>query len=88
MVDTDDRFVLAQPDLELRGPGDFLGTRQSVLPELSWLTDGFDTRVLDEARRAAEQTLAEDSDLSLPHHKALRAELNDFWERAGVGLAP
>lgn len=88
MVESDDGFVLAQRDLELRGPGDFLGTRQSGLPELSWLTEGFDTRVLDEARRAAELTLAEDPDLSLPEHKMLKAELNHFWERSGVGLAP
>lgn len=88
MIETDDGFVLAQRDLELRGPGDFLGTRQSGLPELSWLTEGFDTRVLDEARRAAEATLTEDPDLSLPKHQALKAELNHFWERSGVGFAP
>jgi len=88
MVETDDGFVLAQRDLEQRGPGDFLGTRQSGLPELSWLTEGFDSRTLDQARRAAEETLAEDPDLALPEHKGLKAELDEFWERSGVGLAP
>ena len=54
MVATDDGFVLAQRDLELRGPGDFIGTRQSGLPELAWLDQGFDTRLLDIAREVAE----------------------------------
>ena len=68
MVATDDGFALAEKDLELRGPGDFIGTRQSGLPEMSWLDGSFDPRVLDRARRAAEAILNHDPELALPEH--------------------
>ena len=38
MEQSTDGFVIAEKDLELRGPGEFLGTRQSGLPELAWPT--------------------------------------------------
>ena len=82
MVDTTDGFVLAQKDLELRGPGDVIGTRQSGLPELAWLDGGFDTRLLDEARQAAEDLLALDPDLAEVDHLPLKARLQAFWLRA------
>jgi ATP-dependent DNA helicase RecG len=82
MEATDDGFALAEKDLELRGPGDFIGTRQSGLPELSWLAATFDTRLFDRARQAAEETLARDPDLALPEHRALAARLTAFWAQA------
>ncbi len=82
MEATDDGFALAEKDLELRGPGDFIGTRQSGLPELSWLSAAFDSRLFDRARQAAEETLARDPDLTLPEHRALAARLAAFWEHA------
>ena len=88
LVESDDGFVLAEKDLELRGPGDFLGTRQSGLPELSWLAESFDTRLLDRARGAAEALLADDPHLDSPEHRALREQLQFFWDRAGVGVTP
>lgn len=81
MEATDDGFVLAEKDLELRGPGDFIGTRQSGLPELSWIA-AFDSRLFDRARQAAEETLARDPELTQPEHHALAARLAAFWERA------
>ncbi|MDP9366231.1 MAG: DNA helicase RecG, partial [Chloroflexota bacterium] len=82
MVETDDGFVLAEKDLELRGPGDFIGTRQSGLPELSWIDGAFDTRLLDRARQAAECLLDADPALARPEHDALRSRLESFWTRA------
>ncbi|MFN8662542.1 MAG: helicase-related protein [Thermomicrobiales bacterium] len=41
MVESDDGFLLAERDLELRGPGDFIGTRQSGLPEMTPWTVGW-----------------------------------------------
>jgi ATP-dependent DNA helicase RecG len=82
MVESDDGFQLAERDLELRGPGDFIGTRQSGLPEMTWLEGGFDTRLLERARHAAESILAQDPELAAPHHAGLRARFTTFWERA------
>jgi ATP-dependent DNA helicase RecG len=82
MVETDDGFVLAEKDLELRGPGDFIGTRQSGLPEMSWLDGAFDTRLLDRARQAAETLLATDPALERVEHAALHERLRLFWEKA------
>lgn len=82
MVETNDGFVLAERDLELRGPGDFLGTRQSGLPEMSWIDGSFDTRLLDQARLAAEAVLEQDPELSRPEHRELKARLERLWATA------
>ncbi|MFM9107992.1 MAG: ATP-dependent DNA helicase RecG [Chloroflexota bacterium] len=76
MCSTDDGFALAEKDLELRGPGDFLGTRQSGLPEMSW---SFDQALAEPARVAAREVLDRDPDLSRPEHAALAAALEAFW---------
>ena len=82
MVETIDGFLLAEQDLKLRGPGDFLGTRQSGLPDMPWLSEGFDTRLLEQARNAAAQVLESDSSLSRPEHLALAAVASQFWSSA------
>jgi ATP-dependent DNA helicase RecG len=82
MVASADGFLLAEKDLELRGPGDFIGTRQSGLPEMRWLEGVFDTRLLDRARRAAEALLAADPQLTRPEHRQLGERFARFWEQA------
>ena len=82
MVATNDGFVLAERDLELRGPGDFIGTRQSGLPELGWLEPGFDTRLLDAARRAAERIVEIDPEVDIRRFPNLKARLQHFWATA------
>jgi ATP-dependent DNA helicase RecG len=89
MVATDDGFVLAEKDLELRGPGDFIGTRQSGLPELGWLDQGFDTRLLDDARHTAETILARDPHLTTAEFTKLKVRYEHVWSnvQAGQGLS-
>ena len=86
MVDSNDGFVLAQKDLELRGPGDFIGTRQSGLPEMASTIRWFDTRTLDNARREAESILAEDPLMSSPTWRPLRDRAIRFWETMAPDL--
>ena len=78
LVDSQDGFYLAQVDLELRGPGDFLGTRQSGLPELH-LAHFADVRDLELARRVAEGILEVDPELSSPRFGRLAARVDQFW---------
>lgn len=53
MVETNDGFVIAEKDLQLRGPGEFLGTRQSGLPDLIISDIVRDAKILEIARNEA-----------------------------------
>ncbi|MFQ5408758.1 MAG: ATP-dependent DNA helicase RecG [Anaerolineales bacterium] len=79
MAATTDGFVLAEKDLELRGPGEFLGTRQAGFSELRMarLTD---LPLIDLARREAARIFETDPDLAEPDHALLAARVADFWQ--------
>ncbi|HUI26872.1 MAG TPA: ATP-dependent DNA helicase RecG [Candidatus Kryptonia bacterium] len=79
MERTTDGFKIAEIDLEIRGPGDFLGTRQSGLPDFRVANLIRDSRLLDEARRAADAWLQRDPTLSTPESAPLRAVLRHRW---------
>jgi ATP-dependent DNA helicase RecG len=79
---SNDGFMLAEKDLELRGPGEFFGRRQSGLPELR-LASLLDVRLLEIARTAAKQLFAEDPMLEQPEHRLLQERVSSFWEDAG-----
>jgi ATP-dependent DNA helicase RecG len=78
MERTNDGFELAEFDLNQRGPGEFLGTRQSGYSELkaARLTD---IRLIDKARRVAQEIFARDPELKLEEHKLLADTLQKFW---------
>jgi len=80
--ETNDGFKLAEKDLEMRGPGDFFGTRQSGLPELKLASLG-DSPLLDMARREAQAIFAEDAALSHPDHRLLARKVQEFWGGEG-----
>jgi ATP-dependent DNA helicase RecG len=80
--ETNDGFKLAEKDLEMRGPGDFFGTRQSGLPELKLASLG-DSPLLDLARREAQALFAEDPALSHPDHRLLARKVHEFWGGEG-----
>jgi ATP-dependent DNA helicase RecG len=58
MATTTDGFVIAERDLELRGPGDFFGTRQSGLPKLRTGDLVRDRDVMEEAHAEARRLVA------------------------------
>jgi ATP-dependent DNA helicase RecG len=62
MASTSDGFVIAERDLELRGPGDFFGTRQSGMPKLRTGDLVRDRDIMEEAHREARR-LVEKGDL-------------------------
>lgn len=78
MVETNDGFVLAERDLEQRGPGDFLGTRQAGFAELR-LANLSNVRLIEKARNLAHQLIERDPDLNSAEHTALTSTLNRFW---------
>lgn len=75
MEETTDGFVISERDLEIRGPGEFLGTRQSGLPGFKLANIVRDARILQEAREAAFEIFRRDSELRAQDHRALREEL-------------
>jgi ATP-dependent DNA helicase RecG len=79
--DTHDGFRLAEADLEIRGPGQFFGTRQSGMPDLR-MAKLSDMATLSLAREQAKALFERDPALSQPEHTALRAALDNFWSRA------
>jgi ATP-dependent DNA helicase RecG len=82
MEKTNDGFVLANIDLELRGPGDFLGTRQSGFAELR-MANLADVHLIEKARSAAKTIFEHDPELSLPEHSQLLTALKHFWKLGG-----
>jgi ATP-dependent DNA helicase RecG len=80
---SEDGFVLADVDLQLRGPGEFFGRRQSGTPDLKMARLG-DTKLLLAARTEAEHILQSDTHLEQPAHALLKHKVAVFWENAGA----
>ena len=76
---TTDGFKIAEKDLELRGPGDFFGSRQHGLPQLRVADLAGDTRVLYEARSAAEALITADPELDEPKHRPIRERVQRLF---------
>ena len=79
MAETNDGFVLAERDLEQRGPGDFLGTRQSGFAELR-LAKLTDVKLIEKARHQAQNLFELDPDLTQPEHQPLVEMMDRFWD--------
>ncbi|MDP1508865.1 ATP-dependent DNA helicase RecG [Paenibacillus sp. CMAA1739] len=75
MTDTDDGFEVARRDLDLRGPGDFFGTKQSGLPEFRLADMVADFEVLEKAREDATDLIKDSSFWTSPQYEALRGYL-------------
>jgi len=81
-----DGFKLAEVDLELRGPGDFFGTRQSGLPSLK-MAHLTDLELLEMARNEATKLMEDDPDLKQPDHAGLAAQVARFVDQASANVA-
>jgi ATP-dependent DNA helicase RecG len=82
LENSNDGFALAQIDLDMRGPGDFFGTRQSGLPPLRTAQLG-DLRTLESARTAARKVFEADPALTKPEHRRLSEQVSVFWASTG-----
>jgi ATP-dependent DNA helicase RecG len=79
MEESSDGFYVAEQDLQIRGPGELLGTKQSGLPELQLGNLLHHGVWLEQARGAAFALLESDPELTQPTHHALLAALRSRW---------
>ena len=80
--ETQDGFVLAEKDLELRGPGDFFGVRQSGLPALR-LASLSNVRSWNKRGPRPKHSIGTDPSLSKPEHQLLAEQVARFWQGSG-----
>ena len=81
MVETNDGFEIANFDLQLRGPGDIQGTRQSGMLDFKIADLTKDEKLVAYTRSYAQQILEKDPDLSLPEHARLAETLQKLMQR-------
>ncbi len=84
LCDTTDGFKIAEKDLELRGPGDFFGSRQHGLPDMHIANLMTDTRTLYEAQKVAKEIIEKDPTLSLECHKWLKKEIERLFANSNI----
>ena len=89
MTETNNGFIIAEKDLEIRGPGDIMGTQQSGVITLKIADLMSDQEILTYARKCAKKILEEDKDLLDNKNKTLLntynhiAQNNDLWSYIG-----
>ncbi|CAN5530898.1 ATP-dependent DNA helicase RecG [soil metagenome] len=86
MCETNDGFKISEKDMELRGPGDIEGTRQSGLLNFKLASLVNDRELMEKAQKVATELLEMDIDLSLPQHQLLKARLlskkgKSYWSK-------
>lgn len=79
LVNSNDGFVIAEEDLRIRGPGEFLGLRQWGVPEFRAANLVRDAQLLEQARQEAVALLEQDPGLTLPQHQAFKAAMFRRW---------
>jgi ATP-dependent DNA helicase RecG len=79
MAESNDGFVLAERDLRQRGPGEFLGTRQSGYASGLRMASLTDVQLIEKARAQAEKLFEADPDLVAPEDALLAESLHRFW---------
>ncbi len=81
MKRTNDGFIIAEKDLELRGPGEFFGTRQHGLPPLTIANLYSDLDILTETTKAVRTLLEEDPTLTLPQNQPILTKIREIFKQ-------
>jgi ATP-dependent DNA helicase RecG len=79
MSESNDGFVLAEKDLQQRGPGEFLGTRQSGYSSGLRMASITDVKLIEKARVQAQKLFERDPYLGQPEHALLAEAFGRFW---------
>src|SRR5690554_468922 len=85
MTETNDGFLIAEKDLELRGPGDFFGTNQSGIPLFRFTDLKRDLNLLQEARNEARDIVLKDHNFTQQENREIRERYNQAY-RTKEGL--
>lgn len=75
MVRTNNGFEIAETDLQLRGPGDLMGTQQSGALDLLIADLSMDTQILQVARDAAQKILQSDPELTKSENRTIKQQI-------------
>ncbi|WP_026487214.1 ATP-dependent DNA helicase RecG [Caldanaerobius polysaccharolyticus] len=81
MVKSQNGFEIAEKDMELRGPGEFLGVRQHGMPEFKVTDLSRDFDCLKKARQAVEEILKEDPDMDIPENRIIKNVLKKKFSK-------
>jgi ATP-dependent DNA helicase RecG len=81
MVQTNDGFIISEVDLQLRGPGDLMGTQQSGVLDLKIADLARDGQIVTIARDAARNLIQEDADFSMPKHRKLKESVQEILRK-------
>lgn len=81
MVQSNDGFEISEVDLQLRGPGDLMGTQQSGVLDLKISNLARDGQIVTLAREAAKKLLEEDPQLVLPPHQSLKEAIRTILKK-------
>ena len=87
MARTNDGFEISETDLQIRGAGDFFGTRQSGMPDLKIADLTEDDEILTEAREAAFALVEKDPHLRADQYEQLRRRYEEDYAEHGLGFA-
>ena len=79
MIRTNNGFRIAEADLNIRGPGEFFGTRQSGIPNFKIANIIHDATLLEAAKKEAELLIKVDPALNAPGHQLLKRMLQKHW---------
>ena len=81
-----DGFVISEKDLELRGPGEFFGTKQHGLPELRVANLIRDVEILKIVQKEAQNIMIEDRNLSSEKYKKIKFKIKEMFKNIGNDL--
>lgn len=87
MEETNDGFVISEKDLEIRGPGDFFGTRQHGLPELKVANLFKHIKILRMVQLEAREIYSKDPGLDFIENKGLRQNIEKMFKNIGENIS-
>lgn len=87
MEETNDGFKISEKDLELRGPGDFFGTRQHGLPELRVANLFKHMKILRLVQKEAREIYAQDPALRAKDNEGIRLKIEEMFKSIGGNIS-